>query len=126
MIGYTTVGTNDLEKATAFYDELLAVIGGKRSMDFGTGYAWTAEGNHTAFSVMQPHNKEVATSGNGTMIALAVQKPEQVDAVYKKAMELGAQCEGPAGFRGDTFYAGYFRDLDGNKINAFCMVQKED
>jgi len=125
MIGYTTVGTNDLAKSAQFYDELLAQIGAKRTMDFGTGYAWTVADNHTAFSVMQPHDKNEATAGNGTMIAIAMQSPEQVDAFYQKAMELGAQCEGPAGPRGSGFYAGYFRDLDGNKLNAFCMTESE-
>lgn len=55
------------------------------------------------------------------MVALAVDSPEKVDRLYKKALELGATCEGPAGPRGEGFYAGYFRDPDGNKLNAFCM-----
>ena len=70
---------------------------------------------------MAPYDGKPATHGNGTMVALAVDSPEKVDAVYKKAIELGGTDEGPAGPRSDTFYAGYFRDLDGNKLNVFCM-----
>ncbi len=74
---------------------------------------------------MEPHDRQLAPSGNGTMIGLIVQTPEQVDAVYNKAIELGAQCEDPAGFRGKRFYAGYFRDPDGNKLNAFCRMNAD-
>jgi len=55
------------------------------------------------------------------MIALKMPSAEAVEAFYAKAMELGASDEGAPGDRGDGFYAGYFRDLDGNKLNAFFM-----
>ena len=57
------------------------------------------------------------------MVALAADTPATVDAVYRIAIELGGACEGPSGPRGESFYAGYFRDLDGNKLNVFCMMQ---
>ena len=57
------------------------------------------------------------------MVALVVDSNDKVDRIYAKALELGATDEGPAGPRGDTFYAGYFRDLDGNKLNVFCFNQ---
>jgi len=63
------------------------------------------------------------TAGNGVLVAMACESPAKVDKAYRRAMELGAKDEGPAGPRGDTFYAGYFRDPDGNKLNAFCMTK---
>ena len=119
MIGYVTVGTNNLEKATAFYDELLAELGAGRFMQDSTFVAWAIAPDQPAFSVTQPFDGHAASVGNGTMIAFAVDSTEKVDAIYKKALELGGTDEGPAGPRTDGFYAGYFRDLDGNKLNVF-------
>ena len=123
MIGYVTLGTNDIERAAAFYDALLGEIGAKRFMETDKFIAWAVSPKQPALSVTLPHDGKEATVGNGVMIALALPSPEQVDALYNKAIELGAADEGPAGPRGTGFYAGYFRDLDGNKLNAFCMTQ---
>ena len=123
MIGYVMVGTNDMDKAATFYDALLAELGGSRMMDEETFIAWTNGAGQPAVSICKPHDGMEATVGNGVMVALACDKPETVDRVYKKAIELGAKDEGAAGPRGDSFYAGYFRDPDGNKLNAFCMTQ---
>lgn len=119
MIGYVTLGTNDLARAAGFYDALLAELGAKRFMESDTFIAWGVSPTQPSLGVIKPHNGNAATVGNGTMVALVVDSPEKVDRIYKKAMELGATDEGPAGPRGDTFYAGYFRDLDGNKLNVF-------
>ena len=121
MIGYVTLGTNDLPRAAAFYDALFAGIGGKRVMDYDTLVLWGNGAGKPALGVIRPHDQKAATAGNGTMIAIAVENPAQVDALYKKAIELGAACEGPAGPRGQGFYAGYCRDLDGNKLNFYHM-----
>jgi predicted lactoylglutathione lyase len=121
MIGYVCLGTNDLPRATKFYDALLAEVGGKRFMEFETFIAWSAGPDSPGLALTKPFNGQPATVGNGVMVALAVDSPEKVDRLYKKALELGATDEGPAGPRGDGFYAGYFRDPDGNKLNAFCM-----
>ena len=121
MIGYTTLGTNDLPRAAAFYDELFAVIGIKRLMDFGRGYAWGTSMDKPGFGVMKPFNEQPATVGNGVMVALVVDSKDKVDALHAKALALGGKCEGPPGARGEGFYAAYFRDLDGNKLNAFCV-----
>ena len=121
MIGYVTVGTNDLPRAAAFYDALLGELGIKRIMDFGRGYAWGTAMDRPALGVMTPYDGKPATAGNGTMVAIVVDAREKVDRVYRKALELGGKDEGPAGPRGEGFYAGYFRDLDGNKLNVFCM-----
>lgn len=123
MIGYVTLGTNDLENSAKFYDELLAEIGASRFMEMETFIAWAVNPQVPALSITTPHDGDPATVGNGVMIALAVDSKDKVDAIYKKALELGAQDEGAAGPRGDTFYAGYFRDLDGNKLNVFCMTE---
>lgn len=127
MIGYITLGTNDLAKSSAFYDALLETIGASRFME-EPGYfiAWSRSEEEPALSVTVPFNKEPASVGNGTMVAIYLQTPKEVDEFYAKALELGATCEGKPSFRPEGaesgFYAGYFRDVDGNKLNAFCMV----
>jgi predicted lactoylglutathione lyase len=121
MIGYVTLGTNDLPRAAAFYDALLGEIGAKRLWDSPSGIGWGVSMEQPSLAVMKPFDGQPATRGNGTMVGLVVERPEQVDALYKKALELGGTDEGPAGPRGSGFYAGYLRDLDGNKLNFFCM-----
>lgn len=125
MIGYVTLGTNDLERAAAFYDALLAEIGADRFMQEETFVAWAVAPDKPALSVTRPYDGQAATVGNGTMIALAVDSKELVHKVYDKAIELGGRDEGPAGPRAGGFYAGYFRDLDGNKLNVFCYQPPE-
>ncbi len=119
MIGYVTLGTNDLARAGAFYDALLAELKATRVMEMDGFIAWGNSPTSPMLSVIHPYDKNPATFGNGTMIALLADSRATVDRVYKKAMELGAKDEGPAGPRSDTYYAGYFRDMDGNKLNVF-------
>ena len=126
MIGYVCVGTNNLQKAAAYYDTLLAELGGKRFMELGGFIAWGSKPNQPLMAVTEPYDKQPATVGNGVMVAFACEKPADVDRVYKKAMELGSKDEGPAGARSDTFYAGYFRDPEGNKLCAFCITPKDE
>jgi catechol 2,3-dioxygenase-like lactoylglutathione lyase family enzyme len=121
MIGYVTLGTNDLAKAAKFYDALLSEIGAGRFMEFETFIAWGTGHNSPGIALTYPQNGQPATVGNGVMVAIQVDSKEKVDHLYKKAIELGAADEGPAGPRGDSFYAGYFRDPDGNKLNFFYM-----
>lgn len=123
MIGYITLGTNDMPRAAAFYDALLATLGAKRTMDSDGFILWGVSPKLPSLSIAKPYDKNPATAGNGTMVALAVDAPEKVHAVYDKAIALGAQDEGPAGPRSGNFYAGYFRDLDGNKLAVFCMTK---
>lgn len=124
MIGYVCVGTNDMPRAAAFYDALLAELGGKRFMEMETFIAWGNKPDQPMMSIIKPHDGGPATVGNGVMVALAADSPETVDRVHKKALELKAQDEGAAGPRGDDgFYAGYFRDLDGNKLTVFCLTK---
>lgn len=119
MIGYTTLGTNDLPRAAAFYDALFAEMGILRMMEFPKGIAWGRSWDTPGFGVMLPFDGQPATRGNGTMIALSAGSRENVDRLYAKAIELGATDEGRPGPRGEGFYAAYFRDLDGNKLNFF-------
>jgi predicted lactoylglutathione lyase len=121
MIGYVTLGTNDLPRAAAFYDALLAEVGAKRLMEFERGTSWGVSMDKPGLGVLTPWDGQPATVGNGVMVALAVALREQVDRVYRKALALGAKDEGAPGPRGDGFYAAHFRDLDGNKLNAFCF-----
>lgn len=118
MIGYVTIGSNNLERSKKFYDELLAELGGKRAFgsDRMQGYRG---GQGGMLAVCTPYDGKPAASGNGTMVALAAASKEQVDKVHAKAISLGASDEGAPGLRGDTFYGAYFRDLDGNKLCVF-------
>jgi len=122
MIGYVTLGTNDMDRGAKFYDALLAEIGATRFMEADTFIAWAVKPDQPSVAISKPFNGESASVGNGVMVALAAESPAQVDALYAKALELGATDEGAAGPRGDGFYAGYFRDLDGNKLNFFCLT----
>ncbi len=121
MIGYVTLGTNDFSRAAGFYDALLGELGAKRAMEFDGFIAWSRDGAPPMLSIIKPFDKKPATAGNGTMVALAAASKEHVDRLHAKALELGGRDEGAPGPRGDGFYAGYFRDLDGNKLNAFFM-----
>ena len=127
MIGYVTLGTNDLERAVAYYDALFGSIGiGRFLEEPGNFVAWAPGENAPGVAVTVPFDKAPATVGNGTMVALFMESPAHVDAFHEKALALGGTNEGDPGFRppgkSSGFYAGYFRDLDGNKLNAFCMV----
>ena len=120
MIGYVTLGTNDLPRAAAFYDALLANIGGKRFMEEDTFIAWMVSEDTPGIGLTLPFDGKPATVGNGVMVALVVDSKDKVDAIYNTAIELGGTDAAPPGQRFEGFYAGYFRDLDGNKLNAFC------
>ena len=119
VIGFVMVGTNDLEKSSKLYDAILAHLGMKRvtitERYIGYGYS---EDDGAKFYITKPHNKENATAGNGTMVALAAETKDAVDKFHKTAIENGAVDEGAPGVRSDGNYYGYIRDFDGNKITA--------
>jgi catechol 2,3-dioxygenase-like lactoylglutathione lyase family enzyme len=124
VIGYVTVGSNDLAKSRSFYDSLMPVIGAGRIMEFGDNFTLYGTGmGKPGFAVCKPYNGNAATAGNGNMASIACDSRAKVDALYAKAIELGGSDEGPPGVRGDegpqAFYGAYFRDLDGNKLAAF-------
>lgn len=121
MIGYITLGTNDLERACKFYDALLGSIGETRIFEQDGFVGWGTSMAEPALTITAPFDGQPATVGNGVMAAFRMPSQEAVDALYAKALELGASDEGAPGSRGEGFYAAYFRDLDGNKLNAFFM-----
>ncbi len=122
MIGYVTLGTNDLARAAKFYDALAAEMGVGRMMDFETFIAWGSPGGAAGIGLTKPFDGNAASVGNGVMVALEAKDKDQVHRLYDIAIANGGTCEGPPGPRGETFYAGYFRDPDGNKLNAFIMT----
>jgi predicted lactoylglutathione lyase len=121
MIGYVCIGTNDLARASAFYDALLAGIGGKRHWETERFIAWHNSPTSPMLLMIKPLNDQPATVGNGTMVALTVDSKAKVDELHRKALELGGKDEGAPGPRGEDFYASYFRDTEGNKLAAFFM-----
>ncbi len=122
MIGYVTVGTNDLERAASFYDAIAAEMGVGRMMEFDSFIAWGKMGGAPGIAATKPFDGNPATVGNGVMVAFEAADKEQVDKLYEIALAHGGSDEGAPGPRGDDgFYAAYFRDPDGNKLNAFIM-----
>jgi hypothetical protein len=104
----------------SFYDTVLSELGASQLYSTDRMAAWGTSKNGPVLMVTLPYDENSATVGNGVMVALAAKNGEVVDAVYRKAVDLGATDEGPPGPRGTSgFYAGYFRDLDGNKLNVF-------
>ena len=130
MIGYVVLGSNDLDRARDFYDRLMPVIGAQRMFEFGDNFTMYGTGmGKPGLAVAKPYDGGQATAGNGNMAAIALDTRGKVDALYAKAIELGASCEGPPGVCGEegdqAFYGAYFRDLDGNKLAAFRIGPSE-
>ena len=122
MIGYVTVGTNDLPRAAKFYDALAAEMGTGRMMEFDSFIAWGTPGGGAGIAATAPFDGQAATVGNGVMVALEAADQAQVARLHAIALEQGGSDEGAPGPRGDGgVYAGYFRDPDGNKLAAFVM-----
>ena len=121
MLGYVTLGTNDLARGAKFYDAIAAEMGVGRMMEDEQFIAWGAPGGGAGMGLTKPFDGKPATVGNGVMAALRVKDRAQVDRLYNLAISLGAQDEGAPGERMPGFYAGYFRDPDGNKLNVFVM-----
>lgn len=121
MIGYVTLGTKDLAKAAEFYDAIAAELETPRMMEFDGFIAWGKPDGGAGIGLTKPFDGNVATVGNGVMVALQAKDKEQVHRLHEIALAHGGSCEGPPGPRGEGFYAGYFRDPDGNKLNAFIM-----
>jgi catechol 2,3-dioxygenase-like lactoylglutathione lyase family enzyme len=122
MIGYATIGTNDLERATTFYDKVLEPLGGKRT--FANGERMQFYGSSETpgmIAISKPYDEQAASFGNGTMFGFPAKTTEQVDAVHAAALAAGGTCDGAPGQRLPTFYGAYFRDLDGNKVCIFKM-----
>jgi catechol 2,3-dioxygenase-like lactoylglutathione lyase family enzyme len=119
MLGYVCIGTNDLARAARYYDELTAVLGGKRIWETERFVAWGRSPTDSLLALIKPLDSKPATVGNGTMVSLGAESKALVDAVYHKALALGGRDEGPPGARGDDFYAAYFRDPEGHKLAVY-------
>lgn len=119
MIGYVTLGTNDMARASSFYDALLAEIGAKRFHLNERSAYWGKRRGLGMLGVCVPYDQKPATVGNGVMVALAVRGRDLVQQLHRKALSLGAVDEGAPGSRGNDFFGAYFRDLDGNKLCVF-------
>lgn len=123
MIGYTSLGTADLQRSAVFYDAFFAELGAQQVMAMDDFIVWATDAGGPAFSIHIPENGQPYSIGNGVMVALVSKSPAEVDRLYEKALELGGTDEGAPGYRAEGFYAAYFRDLDGNKLNIHCMAQ---
>ena len=120
MIGYTTLGSNNIQASATFYDQIFSDIGASRIFDTPSFIAWGKGDGSPFFAITTPFDKEAASVGNGVMIAIQAPDSGVVDRVHNKALELGAEDEGAPGKRPAGFYCAYFRDLDGNKLNVYC------
>ena len=116
LVGYVCVGTNDLEKAKGFYNELFADMSINAFSPGPRGYFYQVDGGGSAFCVIMPENGNEATVGNGAMVSFPMDSKKQVDSMHAKVMALGGSDEGAPGQRMETFYGAYARDLDGNKL----------
>ena len=121
VIGYVTIGARDFDRSVEFYETLLGSLGAKRLMEFDGFVLIGKSVNDPCVAVVRPYDGKPQSVGNGMMVALRLDSNAEVDALYAKALELGGSDEGPPGDRAGIFYAGYFRDLDGNKLNAFAL-----
>jgi catechol 2,3-dioxygenase-like lactoylglutathione lyase family enzyme len=119
MIGYATIGTNDLDKARGFYDAIMAPLGGKRTFDFGERMQFYGGQGQAMLAVCKPYDGSEASVGNGSMFGINAATKDAVDKAHAAAIAAGGACEGPPGQRMDGFYGAYFRDLDGNKLCVF-------
>lgn len=121
MIGYVTLGTHDLARGAKFYDTLAEELGTPRMFTTDAFIAWGAPDGPAGIGLCYPHDGNTMSVGNGVMVALQAKDKAQVDRLHAIALREGGTCEGPPGARSESFYAAYFRDLDGNKLNAFVM-----
>lgn len=126
MIGYVTLGSDDLERSARFYDLVLTELGAKRITSSDTFIAWANAPKQTLLSIIKPYDGGAATSGNGTMVAFKMESPEKVQSIYYVALAAGAADEGAPGPRGaGGFYGAYCRDLDSNKLAFYCYQKKK-
>jgi catechol 2,3-dioxygenase-like lactoylglutathione lyase family enzyme len=118
-VAHVTFGTNDLAKGARFYDAIMAEFGGSRTFERDTAIGWAFPEGGPSIGITYPYDGAAANRGNGTMFALMANGEDQVQRVHAAALANGGSCEGPPGMRPNGFYAAYFRDPDGNKMNAF-------
>jgi catechol 2,3-dioxygenase-like lactoylglutathione lyase family enzyme len=125
-LAHVTFGSNDLERGAKFYDAVIGEYGGTRTFGHDTAIGWSFPDGGTSIGICNPYDGNAANVGNGTMFAVMAKDEDQVRRVHAAALTNGGSCEGPPGQRDNGFYAAYFRDPDGNKMNSFCVPQQEE
>ena len=121
MIGYATIGTNDLARSKAFFAPIAEILAHAQVMETERNVMWGARGKGAMFGIITPYDAQAATGGNGTMIGFHAQTEDQVDRIHAHALANGGSDEGAPGPRGEQFYGAYFRDPDGNKLVAYVF-----
>lgn len=114
-------GTRDLEKAGKFYDALATELGFARGHQTEKSIHWTNPAMGTGFAVTLPFDGNPATVGNGTMATIGAPDRATVDRLHRAALANGGSDEGPPGERANGYYVAYWRDPDGNKMNAVAL-----
>ena len=117
MISYFMLGTNDFDRAIAFYDVLMTEMGAQKVHVTERLAGWGFGIGTPLFVVCKPYDGQAATHGNGTMISFDAPSPGKVDEWHATVLALGGTDEGAPGLRGTSLYVAYCRDLDGNKFN---------
>lgn len=120
-LAHVTFGSNDLARGAKFYDAIMGEYGGSRSFGHDTAIGWAFPDGGPTIGICKPFDGNAANFGNGTMFAVMAKDEDQVRRVHAAALANGGSCEGPPGLRANGFYAAYFRDPDGNKMNSFCV-----
>jgi catechol 2,3-dioxygenase-like lactoylglutathione lyase family enzyme len=122
-LAHVTFGTTDLDRGARFYDAVIAEYGGNRAFERDTAIGWAFPDGGPSIGICLPFDGNAANFGNGTMFAVMAKDEDQVRRVHAAALASGGSCEGPPGPRANGFYAAYYRDPDGNKMNTFCVPQ---
>ena len=137
MLSYVYFGTNDLERAVAFYDATLAPLGMQRCITGDPEWDRVSAGwgiyeddglRELAFWIGIPFDRQPATAGNGSMVAFRARSWNEVDDFHAAALAHGGSSDGAPGLRlhySADFYAAYVRDPDGNKLAAVCRGIEE-
>ena len=128
MIGYVTLGTDNIERARAYFDALFETIGARRLLQLDDQHGFTMYGTdmkRPSVVILTPYDERPMHAGNGNMVALVMDSKEKVDAFHAKALELGGTNDGDPGYRNDPkfgYYFAYFRDPDGHKFAVFTIA----
>lgn len=123
-LAHVTFGATDLDRGARFYDAVMAEYGGSRAFERDTAIGWAFPDGGPSIGICLPFDGNAANFGNGTMFAVMAKDEDQVRRVHAAALASGGSCEGPPGQRANGFYAAYYRDPDGNKMNTFCIPQQ--
>ncbi len=122
MLGYVTIGTNDIDRSVAFFDPVLAALGAERTFKDGNWAGYKRGGEEIDILICAPFDEKTASFGNGSMLAFKANSRGDVEAFHAAALKNGGKDEGAPGVRGESeppFYGAYVRDPEGNKFCAY-------